>query len=161
MREGYEFRRKRLSFSATEKGRSQFFRGIFYPLSGRGSTADDESTATSYDMEEEAMTDENREDGEESRKDSREDDGDSRWKRLLPTVYAVLRRLEVNLKLASSLVVVPRASIFSAPPSAFLASFESLCRQKLLPHCLCFVTPSVEISSASGKDFLIDDGGVF
>ena len=140
-------------------GKEFIFSGDFLSFSGRGSTADDESTATSYDMEEEAMTDENREEGEDSRNESRDGDGgDSRWKRLLPTVYAVLRRLEVNLKLASSLVVVPRASIFSVPPSAFLSFFESLCRQKLLPHCLCFVTPSVEISSASGKDFVIDDG---
>ena len=81
-----------------------------------------------------------------------------RWKRYLPTVYAVLRRLEVNVRIASSLVVIPRSTVASISNHSFLSSFESLYLRRALPHCLCVVTPRVEILSASGNEFVLDDG---
>ena len=128
-------------------------------FSGQGSTADNESTVTSYDMEEEALTGDEIEAADDSMMYKRiHSEEIGMWKRYLPTVYAILRRLEVNVKLASSLIVIPRSTVASTPTSSFLSSFESLYRRRALPHCLCVVTPRVEILSASGKEFVLDDG---
>ena len=112
-------------------------------------------------MEEEALTNDV---GDESAIASRlgleefDDDEDARWKRLLPTVYAILRRLEVSVQIASSLIVVPRSSIYAPLSASFLSSFESRARRRLLPHCLCLTTPRIDVASVAGKDFVIEEG---